>query len=192
MVIYNAVIAGLWLVLILFWFVSAIGIKRSLGRPWSWQWEIGVRLVLAALILLAVRLRVLQAAREELQAHLVNMSVPMGVVGVLLCALGVGLAIWARMYLGRNWGMPMSQKENPDLVTTGPYAYVRHPVYTGFLLAMLGSAIGQSLVWGLPLMVGGVYFGYSARREEKLMLTEFPEQYSQYMKRTKMMLPFIW
>jgi len=63
----------------------------------------------------------------------------MGGVGVALCALGIGLAIWARTYLGRNWGMPMSRKENPELVTSGPYAYVRHPIYTGLLIAMLGS-----------------------------------------------------
>ena len=191
MLTYNGVISGLWLVLIVYWFVSAIGAKRSVSRPWAWQRELGLRLGILALVLLVLRLSALYRTPLELQSYLINTNVPMGVLGVVLCALGVGLAIWARAYLGRNWGLPMSQKESPALVATGPYAYVRHPVYTGFLLAMLGSAIGESLVWLLPLLVFGIYFSYSARREEKILLTQFPEQYSLYRKRTKMMLPFI-
>jgi protein-S-isoprenylcysteine O-methyltransferase Ste14 len=192
MLTYNAVIAGLWLVLIVYWLVSAAGTKRSVSRPWAWQREIGLRLGILALVLLALRLSALYHTPLELRSYPINRNVPMGVLGVMLCALGVGLAIWARTYLGRNWGMPMSQKESPALVTTGPYAYIRHPVYAGFLLAMLGSAIGESLIWLIPLIVFGVYFSYSARREEKLLLAQFPDQYSLYMKRTKMILPFIW
>lgn len=191
MLTYNGVISGLWLVPIVYWFVSAIGAKRSVSRPWAWQRELGLRLGILALVLLVLRLSALYRTPLELRSYLINTNVPMGVLGVVLCALGVGSAIWARAYLGRNWGLPMSQKESPALVTTGPYAYVRHPVYTGFLLAMLGSAIGESLVWLLPLLVFGIYFSYSARREEKILLTQFPEQYSLYRKRTKMMLPFI-
>ncbi len=86
----------------------------------------------------------------------------------------------------------MSRKENPDIVTTGPYAQVRHPIYAGFLLVILGSAIGQSLIWLVMLIVVGAYFTFAARREEILMLEQFPEQYRAYMKRTKMLVPFIW
>ena len=85
----------------------------------------------------------------------------------------------------------MSRKENPQLVTSGPYEYVRHPIYAGFLLAMLGSTIGDNLFWAIALIVFGIYFVYSARREERLMVEEWPEQYPAYMKRTKMFLPFI-
>jgi protein-S-isoprenylcysteine O-methyltransferase Ste14 len=87
--------------------------------------------------------------------------------------------------------MPMSRKENPELVTSGPYAYVRHPIYTGMLIAMLGSAIGESAFWLIPLILFGLYFVHSARIEEKLMIEQFPEQYSRYMQRTKMLFPFI-
>jgi protein-S-isoprenylcysteine O-methyltransferase Ste14 len=59
------------------------------------------------------------------------------------------------------------------------------------LIAMLGSAIGESPFWSLPLVLFGIYFVYSARREEKLMMEQFPEQYRAYMKRTKMLVPFI-
>jgi protein-S-isoprenylcysteine O-methyltransferase Ste14 len=87
--------------------------------------------------------------------------------------------------------MPMSRKENPELVSTGPYALVRHPIYTGILLAMLGSTIGQSIFWLLPFILFGAYFIYSARREEKLLTEQFPEQYPAYMHKTKMLVPFL-
>lgn len=87
--------------------------------------------------------------------------------------------------------MPMSRKESPELVTTGPYALVRHPIYTGIVLAMLGSALAQSLFWLAPLALGGAYFTYSARSEERLMTEQFQDQYPPYKKRTKMFVPFI-
>ena len=115
----------------------------------------------------------------------------MGLIGFVLCALGVGLAITARALLDRNWGMSLSRKENPGLVTTGPYAFVRHPIFSGMLLAILGSAIGQSIFWLLPLIAYGPYFILSARREEKHLIEQFPESYPAYMKRTRMLLPFV-
>ena len=74
-------------------------------------------------------------------------SAILGWTGVALCLLGFGLAINARRHLGRNWGTPMSRKEQPELVTSGPYALIRHPIYTGLILAMLGSAIGVNVFW---------------------------------------------
>jgi protein-S-isoprenylcysteine O-methyltransferase Ste14 len=100
-----------------------------------------------------------------------------------------GLAISARWHLGRNWGMPMSRKEQPELITSGPYAYIRHPIYTGLILAMLGSAISVNISWALMLVPVGAYFGLSARREESAMLQLFPEQYAAYMARTGMLAP---
>ena len=69
------------------------------------------------------------------------------VLGATLCVIGVGCAIWARACLGRNRGPPMSVKVNPVLVANGPYAYLRHPIYAGLWLALLGSAIAQSAWW---------------------------------------------
>jgi protein-S-isoprenylcysteine O-methyltransferase Ste14 len=83
----------------------------------------------------------------------------------------------------------MSRKEKPELVTSGPYSVIRHPIYTGLILAMLGSAIGVNLSWALLLVPVGAYFIYSARREEAVMLKLFPEQYAAYMARTGMLAP---
>ncbi len=87
--------------------------------------------------------------------------------------------------------MPMAEKVSPELITGGPYAYIRHPIYAGILLAVLGSAIGQSVLWAIPLFIAGPYFVYSARREERWMAEQFPFEYSEYMKRTRMLIPFI-
>jgi protein-S-isoprenylcysteine O-methyltransferase Ste14 len=85
--------------------------------------------------------------------------------------------------------MPVSRKEQPELVTIGPYAHLRHPIYTGLILAMLGSAIGVNVFWTVMLVPVGAYFIYSARREETVMLQLFPEQYAAYMARTGMFAP---
>jgi protein-S-isoprenylcysteine O-methyltransferase len=87
--------------------------------------------------------------------------------------------------------MPMTFKEGHDLVTGGPYGYIRHPIYTGMLLAFFGSALVARPVW-LAVFVGmAIYCVYSARTEEGLMMQAFPEQYTQYKRRTKAFIPFV-
>jgi protein-S-isoprenylcysteine O-methyltransferase Ste14 len=113
----------------------------------------------------------------------------LGWTGVVLCGLGFGLGVSARWYLGRNWGMPMSRKEQPEPVTSGPYSFIRHPIYTGLIVAMLGSAIGVNIYWAVMLVPVGAYFIYGARREETVMLQPFPEQYAAYMARSGMLVP---
>jgi len=189
---YDLLIAALWIILVAYWVISAASAKRTISGGWVWWREIGLRLVLLGLVLVVLRLTGSNGALAKAGIYLVNRNMLLGLIGAVLCALGVGLAIWARVYLGRNWDMAMSRKENPDMVTTGPYAYVRHPIYAGFLLAMLGSAIGQSVIWLVMLIVTGVYFTFAARREEMNMLEQFPEQYRTYKERTKMLVPFIW
>ena len=190
MTVYGSLFAALWLIFVAYWAVMAVGAKKNIGARF-WSRQVGLRVGVIVLILLALRLPVFRQALRNTLAYTAGANVLMSVGGVVLCALGIGLAIWARAYLGRNWGMPMSRKENPELVTTGPYAYVRHPIYTGMLIAMLGSAIGESPFWSLPLVLFGIYFVYSARNEEKLMIEQFPEQYRAYMKRTNMLVPFV-
>jgi len=188
MTVYSGLIRALWLGLFAYWMVAAIGAKRNAGTRLRWKAS-GLRLGMIMLVVLA--LRMIPVVRDSLQNAQAFMSGSrfVGAMGVVLCVLGVALALWARVHLGRNWGMPMSTKENPELVTTGPYAFVRHPIYTGILIAMLGSALGETVFWALPLVAFGAYFVYSARREEELMTEQFPEQYPAYVQRTNMLLP---
>jgi protein-S-isoprenylcysteine O-methyltransferase Ste14 len=189
MTIFQWIIPALWLLFAVYWAVSAIGAKRSLGTTAWWKQGLlrgGIAVLTLAAIHLAGAGHALRGA-QSYQAH----SVLLGAIGAALVLLGVGLAIFARVYLGRNWGMPMSRKEEPELVTGGPYTLVRHPIYSGIILAMLGSAIGESIIWALPLVLFAPYFIYSARREEELMREQFPAQYPDYMRRTKMIVPLV-
>jgi protein-S-isoprenylcysteine O-methyltransferase Ste14 len=188
MTIYRSLIVALWLGLIVYWAVSSIGAKRSLGPCQTWN-GIGLRLIVVALVLIVLAVPPVRQTFRDLQAYQTR-SMVLGFAGVLLCAAGVGLAVLGRVYLGRNWGLPGSRKENPELVTNGPYQYVRHPIYGGIMLAMLGTAIGASAFWVVPLVLFSGYFVYSARCEEKIMIAQFPEQYPAYMQRTRMLLPF--
>jgi protein-S-isoprenylcysteine O-methyltransferase Ste14 len=184
---YRSIIAGLWLLFIAYWAVAAVGAKRNAGGR-LWRGGIGLRLVVILLIAAVLPSPSLREFLAETQ-HSASHSSILGWAGVALCVLGFGLAINARWHLGRNWGMPMSRKEQPELVTSGPYAHIRHPIYTGLILAMLGSAIGVNVSWALMLVPVGAYFIYSARREETLMLQLFPEQYAAYTARTGMLAP---
>lgn len=187
MSIYGQLIAVLWLVLFLYWAIAAFSAKRNVGTR-RWRTEGGLRFIILVIVVIALRAPELRHSLRSVQAYEAS-STLMGLGGLVLTVLGVGLAILARVHLGRNWGMPTTRKEHPELVTTGPYARVRHPIYTGMLIAMLGSAIGESVFWVLPLILFGTYFIHSARREEKVMSEQFPQQYPAYMARTKMLLP---
>jgi protein-S-isoprenylcysteine O-methyltransferase Ste14 len=87
--------------------------------------------------------------------------------------LGLVLAVWARIYLGRNWRMPMSEKVDPELVTTAPSRTVRRPIYSCIVLAMVGTAIAVSVYWLIAVVLLDWYFIYSAFMEERRMARSF-------------------
>jgi protein-S-isoprenylcysteine O-methyltransferase Ste14 len=118
-------------------------------------------------------------------------SLVLGVVGTLLFACGIALAVWARVHLGRNWGMPATQRLEPELVTSGPYRFVRHPIYTGLLAAMLGTALVDSLVGLIVVAVLVAYLYYCGIVEERNLTAAFPAAYPEYQRRTKMLIPFL-
>jgi len=187
--LHRWIIAGLWLLFVAYWAVTGASAKRSVGfSERRWRWEIGLRLVIILVIVALLQSRSLRQFISETQRS-VSHSVILGWTGVALSLLGFALAISARRCLGRNWGLPMSRKEHSELITSGPYALIRHPIYSGLILAMLGSAIGVHVLWAPLLLIAGPYFIYSARREEAVMLQLFPEKYAVYMARTGMFAP---
>ena len=182
-----SVLAIAWLLFVAYWWISAVGVKKNVRRR-SLQRELGIRILALAVIVALVRFPGTRAFLARTSAAINSTEAG---AGLILCLAGFALAVWARLHLGRNWGMPMTFKEGHDLVTGGPYRYIRHPIYTGMLLAILGSALVAGRIW-LTVFVGmTIYSGYSARTEEGLMLEHFPEQYTAYKKRTKAFLPFV-
>jgi len=180
---FALLVSVCWLVFIVYWAISALSAKRTVQYNFtnSLWWRFG----LLAIVIIFFKFSGIHFDYSYMPTEMV------GWFGVILTALGVALAVWARVNLASNWGMPMSIKENPELVTTGPYVYIRHPIYTGVLVGMLGSALVAGPVWVVVMIVSMVWFIYSALQEEKLMLREFPGQYPEYQTRTKMLIPFI-
>ncbi len=191
MTVYGWLIFALWLGLVAYWAFSGRTMQRIIGCRWIWWREIAVRLGFFALVVLALRVAVLGQASPNARPYLFNASTLPALVGFVVCVVGTGLAILGRAYLDPSWITRRSAGDNLELITTGPYAFVRHPIYSGLLLAIIGSAIGQSVLWVLPLIVYGPNFYRAARREEKLLLEQFPERYPAYLRRTKMLLPFL-
>ncbi|MFZ0559089.1 MAG: isoprenylcysteine carboxylmethyltransferase family protein [Methylovirgula sp.] len=184
--IFASLLAAIWIVFLVVWIVLAADTKRTARRNMS-SWGMRVLILLVIVALLRA------PGVRQFFAHLERATwcPALAGVGVALVALGIAFAIWARLHLGRNWGMPMSLKQDPELVMSGPYAYVRHPIYTGVMLAMLGSAL-VSIWWILPLVLFCIYFVWSAKTEEKIMGSQFADRYREYMTRTKMLIPFVW
>lgn len=180
------VVMASWAVFLVVWLASSLGAKRTLRRRYGGAW---LRLALGAAVVLIVQVPAVSALAARYDAYL--RSSALSWVGAAACAAGIALAVWARVNLGRNWGMPMSVKESPELVTSGPYAYVRHPIYAGVILALLGSGLATSVLWlAISLAMAG-YFVYAAYREEALLAREFPDAYPAYRARTRMLVPFL-
>ena len=172
-------IAVAWVVFWLYWLLSAFGVKA--GRASRRRFP----LTGATLIAVIVILRVFRGGTGEVH------SLVLGVIGAVVFATGLALALWARGQLGRNWGMPMTQKQDAELITSGPYAWIRHPIYSGLLIALVGTALATNLIGLAVAAVAGVYFYYAASVEERNLTETFPAAYPQYRSRTKMLIPFV-
>ena len=153
----KLVVGCAWIVFWIYWLVSASTSKESVSGGWRTRLT-GASVVGVFLIAGVIR------------GGLVVHNVILGAIGAVLFACGIGLAVWARLHLGRNWGMPMTQRAEPELITSGPYRFVRHPIYSGLLIA---------------------YFYYCGTVEERNLGATFPTAYPEYRSRTKMLIPFL-
>lgn len=178
-----AIIIGVgWAAFWIYWLAMSVGVKPGQSR---WARFAGSRVAIIIIVLLLVRLRVLKG-------HTAVTNDPwLEAIGLAVFVLGLALAVWARIYLGRNWGVPMSRKQDPELVTSGPYSLVRHPIYSGIILGLIGSAVAISLYWLVAVVLIGAYFIYSATVEEHNMAQLFPDKYPRYKSSTKMLIPFV-
>ena len=178
----ELVLAIGWGAFWLYWLLAAISTKR--GRI-AWGPELRIRLVIVAIVVVLVRL-------GAFHDHGHNDSAPWRTaLGLAFFAAGLAFAIWARVHLGRNWGTPMTQKDEPELVTSGPYRLVRHPIYSGIILAGLGTGLALSWMWLIPFALAGLYFVYAATVEERQLAKQFPVDYPAYKRSTKMLVPFV-
>ncbi len=180
--VVDDVILGVWIAFWIYWLSASVGVKAARTRSRGFA---GMRVALVLVVLLLLRAGVFKG-------HSAVTDNPwLQGIGLAVFLMGLVLAVWARVYLGSNWGTPMSEKIDPELVTTGPYRRVRHPIYSGIILATAGTTIAVSLYWLIGLVIIGAYFIYSATVEERNMADLFPDTYPEYKRLTKMLMPFV-
>ena len=186
--IYENLVPLLWLAWGLYWFAAARDVKatRRHESPLSRA---------AHLVPLAVA--VLLVAPDTLPGgFLCGRMFPASNVtylsGVAIVAIGLAFAVWARLHLGRNWSATVTLKQGHELVRNGPYALVRHPIYTGLLIGFVGSAIARDEWRGLlAIAIVLVALWRKLKLEERWMMETFGERYAEYRRKTAALIPYL-
>jgi protein-S-isoprenylcysteine O-methyltransferase Ste14 len=183
--ILQFVVPALWIAWVVYWLVAARAVKMTRWRePLSSQLVHRVPLVFTVLLLVGGR-QLPSLLRERFLPE--TSAGP--VLGLVMLVAGLSFAVWARRHLGPNWSGTVTLKVDHALVRTGPYSYVRHPIYSGLLLSLLGTAvvIGE---WRGLLAFALAFAGhaYKSKVEEGRMREIFPE-YDQYCRETPALVP---
>lgn len=184
---YRYLFPALWLSWAAYWWLASRGAKASVRQePLRSRLHHVVPLMLAFWLLWADRVpgallseRAFRWAPWEFW------------LGAAMTVAGLGFAVWARIHIGRNWSGIVTIKQDHELITDGPYALVRHPIYTGLLLAFIGSALARG-EWrgGLAFLVAWAALWGKLRLEERWMVERFGSDYVNYQKRVPALLPF--
>src|SRR5713101_1339006 len=182
------IISACWILFAVIWLLAAFATKQSVYRESRLQRMRYVIPILLGGFLLAKGHRLSDPLNHRVIPHVEALAW----TGAVSCIVGLAFCIWARFTLGRNWSAVVTLKGGHELITNGPYALVRHPIYTGLLTMFVATVLVRGHVAGIiaiPFVFGS--FWIKLRYEEKLMLKQFPEQYSAYQKRVKLIVPFI-
>lgn len=184
--LYFNLIPLMWLAWVAYWFIASRNVKNtrqieSLGSRAAHM----VPLIVACLLLWPARL-----PGDFLGEPIVQWNDALYPIGVACVAIGLLFSCWARVILGRNWSGTVTMKEDHELIRTGPYRYVRHPIYTGLLLAFLGSAIARDQWRGvLALVIVYLALWRKYRLEERWMEEIFGDGYRRFRKETPALIP---
>jgi protein-S-isoprenylcysteine O-methyltransferase Ste14 len=181
-----ALFAALWLMWGLYWLIESKAVKAN-----SRAESVRSRLMHVVPMGVATLLLVLKVRGWPDQRFLPPSSTAAG-LGFLMTAAGLLFAVWARRHLATNWSADVTLKVGHELITSGPYAWVRHPIYTGLLLAFLGSAIAVG-EWRAVVAVTlvGLTFWRKLRTEERGMRELFSERYIDYSRRVPALIPCV-
>jgi protein-S-isoprenylcysteine O-methyltransferase Ste14 len=175
-----------WLVFLAYWSVSALKLKSIKRREPRGERLIQLVFMVAAYFLMFDD----QFSRGWLTTRFVPAWPSIGKFGVTVAVVGIALAIWARWHLGENWSATVTLKEGHELISSGPYRYMRHPIYSGMLLAFVGTALALGEYRAL-ISVGIVLVAFytKAKKEELFLTQEFGEKFREHSRRTGMFLP---
>ena len=165
-----------------FWLMTSLGARKDerTESPVTRALHLGV---LAAAFAVVFRI-------APLPFNIPVMWDPLKWIGVAVCAAGLGFAIWARVHLGAYWSGRVALKEAHQVIRSGPYAWVRHPIYSGFIVGFLGAAIASGTVGALASTLAvAIAYLVKIRREEQMLAAL--EGYGEYRKSVRAVIPFV-
>jgi protein-S-isoprenylcysteine O-methyltransferase Ste14 len=179
-----------WGIFWAYWFISALRTFSSTKRKRS-SFPSRTLYFVPIIIILLIILR-LPVIRSAVLSRFLPDNIALKIIGIILLIIGLGFAVWARVHLGRNWSANPVIKEDHKLIRTGPYNIVRHPIYSGIWLGVIGTAIVLEIIAGLLFMLLIlVGFWLKIRGEEEILSEEFGQEYSQYKKEVKALIPYL-
>ena len=187
---FGYLFGGAWLLWLAYWGISALHVKSAV------RVESAVSRFGKYALPLIVAVLLLQNVRAFNGTFLNDRFVPVELwivwLGFFLTIAGLAFACWARVILGRNWSGVVQLKKDHELIVRGPYSIVRHPIYTGLLLAFLGTALAIGAWRGLiATAIVAVSFWRKLRLEERWLCELFGEQYAAYMRRVRALVPWV-
>jgi protein-S-isoprenylcysteine O-methyltransferase Ste14 len=185
---YESFFPVVWIIFLLYWQIKAANTKTTQRIEPAASRILRVFIFLIAIVLLVTTRIPLPWLYLQLW--------PVGLwpfwLGAVVTIGGLLFAVWAREHLGRNWSRSVTIKQDHELITTGPYAVVRHPIYTGVLTGFLGMAIAISQVRGfIVLVLICIAFWIKLRMEEQWMRSQFGEAYATYARQTAALVPYL-
>ena len=178
-----------WLIVITYWFLSGLATKKIKNQePFFKRFiQYWFPLIIATLLLGPGEWFGKSLIRENFVPH----SNFVGNIGLSLCLIGAFIACWSRYLLGKNWSLSVQRKVSHELVQNGIYTILRHPIYSGLLLLFMGNALIVGDYRGIiAVIIVFISFWYKLLKEEKLLTETFGNQYIEYKKRTKALIPY--
>jgi protein-S-isoprenylcysteine O-methyltransferase Ste14 len=186
---WRYLIEGPWIVFVVYWIIGALKTRPTEKKePFAWRYGIMALEVLGFFIVFND-----DADIGMLGHRFRQRNYPVAVAGVVMTWIGIALALWARWHLGQYWSGRITIKEGHKLIRTGPYTRLRHPIYSGLILAVIGSAVALDrwrCVVGLCIIILG--FWIKARREEGMLNARFGEEFKEHRLYTGFLLPRLW
>ena len=175
-----------WLVFLAYWLVAGLRVNRMERREPAGRMVGRVLVMMGAYYLLFGH----DPDLGLLNLRFIPYSDPLYRLGAALTWLGVAFAIWARYHLAQFWSASVALREGHQLIRTGPYAYIRHPIYAGMLTAILGTALAEgrcrALVAFLAVLVA---FIVKSKFEESLLASQFGPVFEEHRRQTGFFLP---
>jgi protein-S-isoprenylcysteine O-methyltransferase Ste14 len=183
---YGAVLWSLWTAWLAYWWISSRRSKANRRREsFTSRASHGLPLIVAAVL-------IVHRPLAFLAARVLPANLPVFVAGTAVVAIGLLFCVWARVHLGTNWSALVTVKQGHELVRSGPYRLVRHPIYTGLLLALLGTAVARGDVQGfVAVAIAAAAFWHKLRIEERWMQETFGDAYARYRAEVPPLVPFV-